>query len=261
MSDGTVQHWAKTYVTSTSLTHKLKPPAPPTRWSMIDEATVLERPGRPKELELIEKSNKRPRSIVNATRRAEVIHTFLHHELQAAELMAWGILAYPDTPLAFRRGLLNICRDELRHLDLYAQHLETLGHPYGSFPVNDWFWKRVPGADVTPTHFVARLGIGFEGGNLDHGIRFVKLFRDAGDDRAAEIQQQIVDEEEAHAAFALHWFREFTGAVDFEHWREHLAPLSPMMTRGHEMNLDARRRAGFPESFLLELAKWARDAA
>lgn len=212
-------------------------------------------PGRPPELVPRDERRKTPKDLRDPAKRAYVLHTFLHHELQAAELMAWAILKFPSTPSAFRRGLLGIAQDELRHLNLYAAHLETLGHPYGSFEVNDWFWKRVPCA--TPVEFVARMGIGFEGGNLDHGARFTRVFADAGDARAAEIQAQIVEEEIAHAAFGLHWFREFTGGVDFEQWRALLpAPLSPSMTKGHVLNHEARRRAGFGDEFLAALEKW-----
>jgi hypothetical protein len=61
----------------------------------------------------------------------------------------------------------------------------------------------VPGASTTAADFVARMGIGFEGGNLDHGARFTEAFEAAGDPRAAAIQAQICEEEVAHTAFAL----------------------------------------------------------
>ena len=214
-------------------------------------------PGRPPELRPRSEKRKRPKDLRDAAKRAEVLHTFLHHELQAAELMAWAIVACPSTPVAFRKGLLGICQDELRHLNLYARHLEALGHPYGSFEVNDWFWSRVP-CD-TPAEFVARLSIGFEGGNLEHGDRFTAIFEAAGDPRAAEIQALITREEIAHAAFGLHWFRQFTGDVSFDTWADLLPrPLSPTLTRGHVLNLEARRQAGYPEAFLDRLDAWAR---
>ncbi len=101
------------------------------------------------------------------------------------------------------------------------------------------------------------MAIGFEGGNLDHGARFTQAFAEAGDAHAARIQALITEEEISHAAFGLHWFRTFTGAVDFEVWRAHLpVPLSPMVTRGKALNLEARRRAGFDDAFLRELEKW-----
>src|SRR5262249_50768073 len=151
-----------------------------------------------------------------------VVHTFLHHELQAAELMAWAILAFPETPLAFRRGLVGIFADEVRHMGLYARHLERLGHAYGDFPVRDWFWERVPRA-ATAAHFVAVLGIGFEGGNLDHARRFAERFRAAGDEEGAALQERVCAEEIAHVRFAVRWFGELTGArPDFERWARHL---------------------------------------
>ncbi|MGV3621211.1 MAG: DUF455 family protein [Archangium sp.] len=253
LREGTVERWAYDFVTTTELAAKLRPPDPPSQWS--GEGVVLSAPGRPVELVQRITKRKRPKDLTQPAKRAEVIHTFLHHELQAAELMAWAILAFPTTPASFRRGLLGICRDEIRHLGLYAAHLETLGHPFGSFEVNDWFWARVP--CERPEAFVATLAIGFEGGNLDHGARFTEAFAAAGDARAAEIQALITDEEVAHAAFGLHWFREFTGSVDFEKWRSMLPqPLSPMLAKGHALNVDARRRAGFSAEFLEALEKW-----
>jgi len=35
-------------------------------------------------------------------------HALANHELQAIELFAWAVLAFPDTPIAFRRGLIAI---------------------------------------------------------------------------------------------------------------------------------------------------------
>ena len=255
--EGTVERWAWDFITSTVLETKLAPAEPPSKWNSPPARWVLEKPGRPPELAQRTERKKaaKPGALKDPTKRAEVLHTFLHHELQAAELMAWAILAFPETPEAFRRGLLGICRDELRHMQLYREHLETLGHPFGTMPIKDWFWERVPGAAITPQQFVARLGVGFEGGNLDHGARFTEYFAAAGDARAAEIQALITEEEIAHAAFALHWFRIFTGGIDFEIWRAMLpSPVTPSMTRGNPINFEARRRAGYPEAFLEALS-------
>lgn len=253
---GSVERWAFDFIRSTRLTDKLAPPPPPTTWSHPAEACVLASPGRPAEMVAREKKKKTPKVQLPA-RRAEILHTFLHHELQAAELMAWAILAFPTTPPAFRRGLLSLCCDEIRHLQMYRDHLETLGHPFGSFTVNDWFWKRVPADNPTAAHFVARLGIAFEGANLDHGARYTAAFAAAGDKRAAEIQAQIVEEEVPHTAFALHWFQVLTGDGSFDTWRTYLpAPISPAMARGTPLNVEARLRAGYSAEFIEALAAW-----
>jgi uncharacterized ferritin-like protein (DUF455 family) len=262
--EGTIERWAWDYVCSTDLAFKLTPPEVPTRWAEAPLEWRLSTPGRPVQLVPREVRTKTPtpNALKDVKKRAQLLHTFLHHELQAAELMGWALLAFPDAPPAMRRGLLNICRDEVRHLGLYRDHLLTLGYPFGTWPINDWFWKRVPTQDCTPLHFVARLGVAFEGANLDHGVRFTTAFEVAGDARAAAIQAQIVEEEVPHAAFALHWFGVLSGAreVDFDAWRSCLpAPLSPVMARGLPLNVEARRRAGYSEAFLTALAAWAHD--
>ncbi|MGQ0507581.1 MAG: DUF455 family protein [Myxococcaceae bacterium] len=252
----TVERWAYDFVSATRLADKLSPPEPPSRWLHPAEPCVIERPGRPPEMVVREAKKKTPK-VHHPARRAEVLHTFLHHELQAAELMAWAILAFPQTPPSFRKGLLGICRDEIRHLQMYGAHLETLGFPFGAFPVNDWFWWRVPANNPAPAHFLARMGIAFEGANLDHGARYTAAFAAAGDHRAAEIQAQIVEEEVPHTAFALHWFHQFTGDTSFEGWRKYLpSPISPVMARGAPLNVEARLRAGYTPAFLESLVAW-----
>jgi uncharacterized ferritin-like protein (DUF455 family) len=170
--------------------------------------------------------------------------------------MAWAILAFPDTQAAFRRGLLAICREELRHMHDYLDYLRSCGAQFGDFPVRDWFWERVPRA-MTPVDFVAVMGMGLEGGNLDHSDRFARWFHEAGAEDAAAIVERVGKDEIRHVRFAARWFRRFTGGLDFETWRSHLpAPLSPKLMRGEELNRDDRVRAGMSESFLEQLSEW-----
>jgi len=258
---GTLARWAFDYVASTSLCFKLTPPPLPS--DLVTEGPVrplrLEHPGRPPELGTSWDKYKAPKSAAalrDTRKRAQLLHTFFHHELQAAELMCWAVLAFPDTPRSFRRGLLNICLDEVRHMNLYAAHIQRLGHAVGAFPVRDWFWQRAPAA-TTPAAFVALMGLGFEAGNLDHSERYVAMFRDAGDEEAATLQSTVGHEERAHVAFAAHWFRELTGSLDFASWVAALpAPLSPMVMRGRPLARTARLAAGFDAGFLDELEQW-----
>jgi uncharacterized ferritin-like protein (DUF455 family) len=123
------------------------------------------------------------------------------------------------------------------------------------------------------------MGLGFEGGNLDHTRRFQADFASAGDDRALAIVAQVHDEEISHVRFGLHWFRKFTGVAevptgpaptgevqgstpfdDFAHWRNTLPhPLSPVLMKGVPLDLEARRKAGMGEEFLTRLDKWTLD--
>lgn len=253
-----VEAWARAYVESSSLAYKLSPPPPPSDFSPSAAPLRLERPGRPPELVRRQKHAKAPKAgaLVHPEKRARLLHGFLHHELQAAELMCWAILAFPDAPPPFRRGLLKVAQDELRHMAMYRARVEALGHAYGEFEVRDWFWTRVPLA-TRPAQFVATMGVGLEGGNLDHARRYREALLAAGDPESAAVEAQVGREEIPHCAFALHWLEAFTGSADFDRWTEELVPpLSPMMMRGSPLNLEDRRRAGYSEDFLARLAAW-----
>ena len=251
----TVERWAWDFVRTDSLEHKLAPPPPPERWEAQPPPRRLKQPGRPRELRLLAKAPK-TRGLATARGRARALHTFLHHEMQAAELMAWALLAFPGAPREFRAGLVRIALDEVRHMRLYAQQIERLGHGVGSFPVRDWFWERIP-ACATPASFVAAMGLGLESANLEHTASFAARFREAGDEEGARTQEIVGREEIAHVRFGARWFEEFAGSLDFDTWREALPePLSPMLMRGRPLERDARARAGFSASFLDRLDAW-----
>ncbi len=260
MSDATVERWAAAYVASESLEHKLRPPAPPRDLAApSDRPTAPIAPGRPPELVVTRRAGKSPgpEAIRAPERRAALLHTFLHHELQAAELMCWAILAFPDAPEPFKQGLLGIARDEIRHMALYEAELAKLGFGFGSFPVRDWFWERVPSC-ATPLAFVATIGIGLEGANLDHTARFAQRFRAIGDEAGAAVQDLVGLEEIPHVRFALRWFARWSDDASFDRWAAALpAPLSPLLMRGAPLNHAARRDAGFDAAFVEALDRWS----
>lgn len=255
----TIERWAREYIVTRDLAFKLAPPPPSAIWEDHPVSLRIERPGRPAELVVTERAAKSPgpEALRKAERRAQLVHTFLHHELQAAELMAWALLAFADAPRAFRQGLLRIAGDEIRHMAHYRGYLRAIGHDFGEFPVRDWFWERVP-RSPSAMHFVAVMGVGFEGGNLDHTARFAERFRAVGDEDGARLQELICEEEIPHVGFALHWLGRWAGAADFTTWASHLPPpLSPLIMRGSPINAPARRRAGMSEAFLEELRRWS----
>ena len=252
---GTVERWAWEYIRTTSLDSKLAPGAVPVRWEAGAPVRRLLHPGRPTELRVVDRAP-RSRGLAGPHGRARLLHTFLHHELQAAELMAWAVLAFPETPQEFRAGLVRIALDEIRHMHLYAEQIERLQHRVGDFTVRDWFWERIPSCPDAAS-FVATMGLGLESANLEHTATFATRFRDAGDDEGARVQELVGREEIAHVRFGAHWFARFTGGLDFETWRVALpAPLSPVLMRGRPLQRALRIRAGFPGPFLDQLDAW-----
>jgi uncharacterized ferritin-like protein (DUF455 family) len=253
-----IEAWAEAYVRSTELSHKLAPPAPPKTFRASAAAVRLSAPGRPPELRQARRGERTPKqeALEDPHYRARTLHAFLHHELQAAELMCWAILAFPEAEPEFRRGLLAICLDEIRHMGLYVEHIRALGSQVGDFGVRDWFWKRVPDCG-SKLQFVAVLGMGLEAANLEYAPNFAARFRLAGDEVGAQIQERIAAEEVAHVGFATRWFARWTGGCDFDEWSRLLPPpLSPWVMHGQPIANEARRRAGMSEAFLQALAAY-----
>ena len=256
-----VQAWARQYVLSDDLAYKLTPSPIPRNHNAFLPAERLTTPGRPPSLRPAPRRERtpRPEALREPRFRAKLMHAFFHHELQAAELMCWALLAFPDTPQAFRTGLMGICKDEIRHMHMYRGHIEKLGFAIGDFPVRDWFWKRVP-LCKDATAFVALMGMGFEGGNLDLAPAFAERFRAVGDEAGALVQEHVAREEIPHVRFATHWFSMWTGGCIFEDWIQHLPPpLSPAVLRGQQVSAELRMRAGMPAAFVQALQAYTAE--
>ncbi len=258
----TVERWCERLVRTTDARAKFAPDAPPplaieVSWDVEPVAVRFEAPGRPAHLRLVERAPgvPRPETLKLPLARARLFLTFAHHELQAAELFAWAVLAFPETPREFRAGLVRLSVEELAHRRAYVAHARRLGLEDGVVPVRDWFWQRIGGC-ANPASFVALQGLGLEGANLEHSARYSRRFREVGDEVGADILDAVEADEIGHVAFAARWFAHFTGEpLDYDLWRAALpAPLTPALFQGRPLNLEARRRAGLDERFLARLA-------
>lgn len=257
---GTVEAWAWDLVHTTDLVGKLSPPAPPSEWEAHAPPRRPLAPGRPPELRVVGRAPRSPRlgALRQAAARVRLLATLHHHEVQAAELFAWAVLAFPESPRRFRRALVALARDELAHAALYRGRLEAHGAGLEDHPVRDWFWERVPTCP-DPTGFVALVGLGLEGGNLEHASRLAAGFEAGGDAETAAVCRRVAREEEAHVRLAARWFRRFTGGLDFDRWREALpSPLTPTVLAGTPLDREARARAGLDPRFLDQLEDWCR---
>lgn len=256
----TVEAWALAYLRSTDLGHKLAPPAPPRAWEDAPPVRRMIRPGRPAELRPANRARRSPKpsGLHEPRLRARILATLHHHELQAAELFLWALLAFPDTPRRFRQGLVAMAMEELVHARLYRERLEAQGAQLRDFEVRDWFWERVPTCPDA-TAYVALVGLGLEGGNLEHAARYARAFEVGGDPETAAVCRRVADDEERHVRFAARWFRRFTGRLDFASWRAALPPpLTPSVLASLPLAREARSRSGQDQAFLDELEAWCR---
>ena len=68
-----------------------------------------------------------PTTFAQPRKRAIAHHILANHELQALEVMAWVLLAFPEAPCDFRLGLATVMADEQRHTRMHAEQAEALG--------------------------------------------------------------------------------------------------------------------------------------
>lgn len=250
--------YAYAIVTSETLAGKLVPPPEALVLTDGGPALRLAAPGRPANLGIVEgRSAKVPplAGMRDPSQRARILHALANHELQAIELFAWAVLAFPDAPIAFRRGLVAILADEQRHLGLYAERLVAHGIAFGDLPVTGHFWNKLDHL-ATPLSFVCAMGLTFENANLDFAGEYAAAARACGDLATADALDRVHEDEIAHVHFGYVWLRRLSS--DDDAWRAYNAnvqfPLGPRRARGATFDREARRRAGFDEAFIEGLA-------
>lgn len=246
--------YARSIVTSDTLEGKLAPPPDGLVFDGAAPPVRLATPGRPANLAIVPGRSARVpplEGMRDPAQRARILHALANHELQAIELFAWAILAYPDTPAAFQRGCLAILADEQRHLGLYRARLAAHGVAFGDLPVTGHFWNKLDHL-AGPLEFVCAMGLTFENANLDFAGDYALAARACGDIATAEALAQVHADEIRHVHFGYVWLKRF--APDVDPWTAYNAhvqfPLGPRRARGARFDREARERAGFDEAFI-----------
>ena len=194
----------------------------------------------------------KPGALIDPHKRGIAHHILANHELQAVEVMAFVLLAFPDAPAEFRTGLVHIIDDEQRHTRMHADRAAELGVPFGSQPVNCYIWQKAQSFESV-LDYLCGLPLVFENRNLDHTVEFERYFLDAGDERSAGIVRAIHRDEIEHVRFGIDWLRRMKPAdkSDWETFRDHLKwPLRPEKARGDDFQTDARIAAGLSPEFV-----------
>ncbi|MBI5497831.1 MAG: DUF455 family protein [Deltaproteobacteria bacterium] len=211
-------------------------------------------PGRAPSLRIISQGERLPRpgQLTAAAARAECLHRFANHELQALELMAWAVLAFPAMPWSFRQGIMNNLHDEQRHFRLYLGRLAAHGLRFGDLACNGNFWAQAVRLG-DPLAFLCAVGLTFETANLDFALLYRDAFRTAGAEAEASVMQRIHDDEVGHVAWSASWVRRLARPAETllqAYQRVTPFPLGLHRAKGRNFVVSSRVRAGLEADFV-----------
>jgi uncharacterized ferritin-like protein (DUF455 family) len=259
-----IRAFAELVLYSDDLSHKTTRVADSLTDDSPGAAIRVAEPTRPENLQFAARRSApampKAESLKDLRKRAIAHHVMANHELQALEVMAMVLLAFPDAPAEFRMGLAHVMFDEQRHTRMHVQRCEELGIRFGDFPVNGWIWKKAQDYSTT-LEYVAGLPLVFEGANLDHTVEFEQYFRDVGDRRSAAIMRAIHKDEIRHVEFGLNWLRRLKpeGVSDWDAWTGALHwPIRPSKARGDLFQREARLQAGLTPEFIDQLERFGK---
>ncbi len=190
-------------------------------------------------------------------KRAICLHRFAGHELLAVEIMAHALVAFPDAPSHFRRGVANTLREEQEHVRLYINRLNELGMQFGDLPLYRHFWAYIPYL-TSPIRYISVVSLTFEMANLDFAPLYGQSFARVGDKESAALMQRILEDEISHVSFGWNWLKKLKtpDSSEWDAWEECLPPLmTPKRARGFVVNENNRKKAGIPADWIEKLKK------
>ncbi len=251
--------FAERILLSPSVAAKLEPLDTPFEDREPGVAVRIETPARAKNLQFAAPrttpSMPHPLALGEESKRAVAHHIMANHELQALEVMAWVLLAFPDAPAEFRIGIARVMADEQRHTRMHMERAARLGLEFGQLPVNCYIWKQTRSFE-TLLDYIAVLPLVFETRNLDHTLELEKAFLAVHDPRSAALMRRIHEDEIEHVAFGLLWLRTLKQPTDTE-WEAYCAhlkwPMSATKSYGEVFQREARLRSGMTDDFIAHI--------
>ncbi len=227
-------------------------PGPPLLWDT---------PSRPPQMEFKRhsKEEKLPsfQEHFDKDKRAVCLHRFAGHELLAVEIMAYALLAFPEAPKHFRKGLVNTLKEEQEHVRLYVKRLEELGVQFGDMPLYKHFWSHTPFLR-SPLKYISVMSLTFEMANLDFAPMYGQSFARHGDILSASLMQQILEDEIKHVSFGMQWLKKMKDPIqsEWDSWRNNVPDLLTIKrAKGFCVFEENRKKAGIPEDWILAIKK------
>ncbi|KAK9841403.1 hypothetical protein WJX74_005146 [Apatococcus lobatus] len=191
-----------------------------------------------------------------------MMHNLAHVELNAIDL-AWDTVArFSALGLdeAFYEDFAHVADDESRHLRWCLQRLRELGYDYGCMPAHNMLWEGAEKSSDSVSGRLAVVPMSQEARGLDAGPRLVDRLIGWGDQRSAAIVARIGQEEKAHVAVGVHWFRLICaaeGADMGETFKALLHNLAGGLAKG-PFNHEARAEVGLKQAWY-DSSQWQCD--
>lgn len=185
-------------------------------------------------------------------KRAACLHRFAGHELLAIEMMAYALLAFPQAPKHFRKGVANTLKEEQYHVQLYQTRLLAMGSSLGDHPLNGRFWSLTPHLH-SPLEYVSVMHLTLEMANLDFAPHYRASFIRHQDLESAALMQKIFEDEISHVSFGYQWLKKLKPSEEQDHeaWIKVLSPItSPKRARGFVFQEEARKQVGLSQEWI-----------
>jgi uncharacterized ferritin-like protein (DUF455 family) len=209
-----------------------------------------------------------------------MLHREHNNEVQNAEIAAQSLVDFPDAPWELRMQLARQCWDETRHARMFLRRVEELGGYKGESPIKNGDWAIVGMIDTLAGRLLVQNRL-FEGGGMDSFRQVARGFREAGDERTAELFEAILADEIQHVRFANQWIHrlaeeprvvmQMAAAMNFAYGA--LVALQPasgdrsvddvdLASVDHSIaiNFEDRRHAGFTNQEIADLVRRQRRA-
>ena len=228
------------------------------------DGEIPELPARAKSFDFSKKQLRFPKGNFHETRRrAMALSSFANHELLAVEIMAASLVVLPHKTAEDKKvklGIFNSLKDEQRHFKMYVQRMNELGFEFGDFPLNVFFWKYMKDIKDASSYF-AVMSLTFEAANLDFAKYFEDQFRQVGDDKTANILEEVYNDEISHVALGVNFLNKWR--EDKSLWEYYVGqlpfPLTAARSKGQFVNKEARVASKFDSDFIEKLVKYSDD--
>lgn len=193
-------------------------------------------------------------------KKAQALHSFANHELLAIEMMAAAILQFPhktEEDIKIKKGIFSALKDEQKHFKLYVNRLNELGFEFGDFPLNDFFWRQMPGIKDMGQYFSV-MALTFEAANLDFAQYYRNVFLSFDDIKTAKILDIVLEDEISHVALGSFWMKKWR--EDKSLWQYYLDslpwPLTPARSKGIGFDPHLHARAMSDDEFIKQLESY-----